>query len=100
MSQRPKAGEFYYHFKHDPKGPEWNYTYKIVGISQHTETGEILVVYKPLYKSESLKESGSDFSVRPLDMFMSNVERENYKGPRFIKITDVDVIGKLENYGK
>lgn len=36
MCRSPKAG-FYYHHKHDPKGPLNNYAYFIYGIGHHTE---------------------------------------------------------------
>ena len=61
----------YRHFK----GTE----YEVVGIARHSETEEPMVVYRALYGEGGLW-------VRPLAMWNEQVDREDYKGPRFIYI--------------
>ena len=53
----------YRHFKGD--------YYLLVDIAKHTETGEDYVVYRKLYDDGSLW-------VRPLDMFMEEVDHDKY----------------------
>ncbi|MCR5175567.1 MAG: DUF1653 domain-containing protein [Anaerovibrio sp.] len=71
----PRHNEIWRHFK--------NKLYRIVTTAQHTETGEQMVVYRAMYGEEG------DF-VRPLDMFMSEVDRKKYPDVeqeyRFVRI--------------
>ena len=66
------AGEIVCHFKREmePAGSN-RYLYRIVGEAEHTETGEMMMVYHALY---------DDFKsyVRPLAMFVSEVDHVKY----------------------
>jgi len=53
--------------------------YEVQGIATHSETGEQLVVYTPLYGSGGLW-------VRPLSMFLGTVDCNGEELPRFIYI--------------
>lgn len=63
MSRIPQPFEVYRHFK-------GNY-YQILTVAEHSESGERMVVYQQLY-------SPFKTFVRPLDMFMSPVDKEKY----------------------
>lgn len=51
--------------------------YRVHGIALHSETGEEMVVYQALYGQRGLW-------VRPASMWLEQVERDGYSGPRFI----------------
>ena len=53
--------------------------YMVMGIAQHSETGEALVVYRPEYGDRELW-------VRPLSMFQESVETPEGAMPRFALI--------------
>lgn len=50
--------------------------YEVIGVAKHSETMEELVVYRKLYDDHGLW-------VRPLAMFMENVEVDGKIMPRF-----------------
>jgi len=54
--------------------------YEVHGVARHSETGEQLVVYTPLYGEGGLW-------VRPLAMFEETVHRDGREQPRFQLIT-------------
>ena len=77
-----RSGDIVKHFKREVISEEDLdnnpnlYLYEIIGTSRHTETGEEMMVYRPLYYTECV--DGVDFVSRPLDMFMSLVDHEKY----------------------
>lgn len=83
--EKPQIGDIYYHFKDVGTPEQERKLYSIVGLARHSETQELLVIYKPHYDLEYLSEVGSDFMARPLEMFLDTVQREQYSGPRFIR---------------
>ena len=69
-----KTGK-YRHFK----GKE----YEVIGIASHSETLEPMVVYRALYGERGLW-------VRPAAMWSEWVDREDYHGPRFAYIGEME----------
>lgn len=63
-------------YRHTKSGKK----YTLLGVALHTETEELLVVYKPLYESEY------ELFVRPYDMFFESIEIDGVIRPRFEKI--------------
>lgn len=63
----------YRHFK----GKE----YQLLGTARHSETEELMVLYRPLYGEGGLW-------VRPAAMWSEWVERDGYSGPRFTLIAE------------
>ncbi|MDF1822409.1 MAG: DUF1653 domain-containing protein [Alcanivoracaceae bacterium] len=50
--------------------------YQVIGVATHSESGDALVVYRPLYGEGALW-------VRPLDMFVEQVQVDGKSVPRF-----------------
>ena len=82
MKRKFKTGDIVQHFKREKMISEQLeeepnlYLYEIIGIARHTETKEEVMAYKPLYSTECM--NGVNFVVRPLEMFMSEVDHEKY----------------------
>ena len=60
--RKPKKGDVYKHFKGN--------LYEIVAVAKHTETMEEMVIYQEV--------DGDAIYARPLDMFISKVNKEKY----------------------
>ena len=72
-----KPGTIVKHFKRELVDQNTkDYLYEIIGKANHTETGEDLVIYRPLYDAECIK--NADFAARPYSMFYSEVDHEKY----------------------
>ena len=57
--------------------------YKVIDTARHSETDELLVLYRPMYGDESLW-------VRPFAMFFEKVTVNGILVPRFKYIGDID----------
>jgi len=55
--------------------------YEVIGMAKHSETMEPMVVYRALYGEGGLW-------VRPAAMWNEHVDKENYHGPRFVKVEE------------
>ena len=79
MRPNPKPQEMYRHFKGN--------IYQIRCLAKHSETGEMMVVYQAMYDTFQIY-------VRPLDMFMEEVDRVKYPDVkqryRFELLQDMD----------
>jgi hypothetical protein len=68
-------GDIVRHFKYETLSENEKmmnkYTYRILGTAVHSETKELMIIYSGLYYP-------FETYVRPLDMFMSEVDHEKY----------------------
>ena len=77
MERRPfQVGDIVRHFKRETVDQTTDqYLYMIVGVARHSEIGEEMMVYSPLYGDGGL-------FVRPLAMFLSEVDHDKYPNIR------------------
>lgn len=72
-----QPGDIVHHFKRTLQSPDLLaqqpnlYKYEIIGVATHSETGDAMMIYRSLYGNQQLY-------VRPLDMFLSEVDHEKY----------------------
>ena len=57
--------------------------YELIGMARHSETLEPMVVYRALYGEGGLW-------VRPAHMWLEEVDRPEYKGPRFTYVGQME----------
>ena len=76
--ETPRPG-IYHHFKDSTK------EYEVLGTAFHTETEELLVIYRPLYETDY------ELFARPVLMFLEQVDKPElgYSGPRFVFVRDL-----------
>ncbi len=70
--KQPKPGR-YQHYKGD--------FYRVIGTARHSETHELLAVYRALYNSK--KFGNKALWARPLKMFLGKVKADGKTVPRF-----------------
>ena len=75
MRKNPECFEVYKHFK--------GAYYRIIGIGHHSETNEKLVVYEKvnpyaLFANKWADREPYEWCIRPLEMFMSEVDHQKY----------------------
>lgn len=63
-------------YEHTKSGKQYN----VIGTALHTETEEVMVVYRPLYESKI------PLFVRPESMFAETIELHGQSVPRFKKL--------------
>ena len=81
---RIHKGDIVKHFKWETLTEEQQkmsfYKYQVLDFANHTETGELLVIYRVLYDCAELELNVNcgDVYARPFDMFMGKVDKEKY----------------------
>lgn len=56
--------------------------YRVRCVAKHTETGEMLVVYQPLYRGRD------SYLCCPVSKWFDHVEIDGYFGPRFVYVRE------------
>lgn len=78
-----QIGERYRHYKSTGGN---DHTYEIVGLAKHSETEDMLVIYKPLFDAEYTWLGDCHYAARPLSMWDEEVEWEGEKVRRFVRL--------------
>ena len=73
LSSHDSLRGIYVHYKNGQR-------YEVIGTALHTETEDMLVIYKPLYENEY------ELFARPYDMFVGTVEYNGNTVNRFQKV--------------
>jgi hypothetical protein len=73
----PQIG-VYEHYKSTAEDKRY---YQVLGFARHTENEEVLAVYIPLYVIP--EHTGLRLQVRPLDMFIEDIDHNGVIVPRF-----------------
>jgi hypothetical protein len=60
--------------------------YEVVGMARHSETHEMMVVYRPLYGAQAARGAQEALWVRPAAMFAEDVVIDGKTLPRFARI--------------
>ena len=72
MDRKFEPGDLVRHFKRETVDRNTTvYLYRIIGEAEHTETGEMMMIYQALYGDKRLY-------ARPLAMFMEETDHEKY----------------------
>lgn len=100
---------YYYHHKHDPEKGVFDAAYEVVGCGFDTEAGgnvhtddprvfldTEVVVYRPLFEEALVYKAEKRFWVRPAKMWCESVEWNGMKTTRFVRVTDLEMIARLD----
>ncbi len=83
-----QVGDIVKYFKREwVDGHSSMYLYKVLAFAQHSETGEMLVIYQAMYEPFKV-------CARPYDMFMSKVDKIKY--PEVVQEYRFEVWNKTE----
>ncbi len=75
------------HWRHYKSTGWTDYTYEVIGIAKHSETGEEMVIYKPLYEIPLDSWAyGYEFVIRPLSIWYDIIEYGGKSIQRFTQI--------------
>jgi hypothetical protein len=77
----PQPWEVYRHYK----STGWDHhTYEVLWVAKHSETGDMMVVYRPLFDGENTWLGDASMAVRPLNMWSEEVFSQWENKVRFV----------------